>query len=163
MTGGLRSVVTLALLAGLSAALAVFLLDRPSPTLPPIDAASQAPGPSAAFVLPELRPAPIEDLSAALERPLFSRTRTPPPDGPAPTPVGPSRLEATLAGVLTTGAQKVAILFAAGSGRAERVREGDVFQGWEVTEIEDDAVVFERNGETERLILDFTGEAPLPQ
>jgi hypothetical protein len=162
MSTGWRGVVILVLLLGVCAGLALVILDRSPPTLPPIGDAASPPGPSAKLVLPEVREPTLDELSEALDRPLFSRSRTPPANAPAPTPTGPNQLEATLAGVLTTGAEKVALLLSAGSVRAERLREGDVFQGWEVIRIEDDFVVFERDGRTEMLTLNFTGDAPAP-
>jgi len=163
MRGGFRGLLALALLLGVCVVLAGYLLDRRPPALPPIGEAASPPGPSAKFVLPEVRIASIDELSDALERPLFSRTRTAPANAPAPTVIEPSKLSATLAGVLTTGDEKVALVFPPGSTRAERLREGDVFQGWEVVEIADDSVVFERDGKTERLILNFTGATPNSQ
>lgn len=161
MTGGLRGLLVLGLLLGLSAVFAGVILDRRAPVLPPIGAGTRSADTETGVGLPALVPAGIEDLVAALEHPLFIRSRTPPAvvveTGAEPAP---SRVEAKLAGVLTTGTEKVAIVFPTGSQRAVQLHEGDLFQGWRVVEIGDDSLVLERDGRMETLILDFAGEAP---
>jgi len=161
MSGGLRGLVVLAVLLGLSGFFMVVILDRTAPVLPPIGIDTPGAGSAEGFTLPTLEPAGIGTFSAALEHPLFSRSRTPPEvtvdSGPAPAP---SEVDAKLAGVTATGTEKVAIVFPTGSTRGQQLREGDWFQGWEVIEINDDSIVLERDGRTETLILDFAGETP---
>lgn len=161
MTRGLRDALLLVLLLGAAAAFgAMILAAGPLPERPalPEPAPSAAETPATAFALPEVRATPVDQLGAALERPLFSRTRRPPT---APTPVA-SPLDATLAGVLTAGEEKVAIVLPAGAARARRLREGDLFHGWRVVQIDDYSVALERDGRTERLVLIFRGTPSEP-
>ena len=161
MSRRLRDTVLLAALAGASAFFALQIARVGEPSLPErvnvVERAEVTPEP---FSLPEPRPVPLGEVSAALDRPLFTQSRRPPAAPAAP----PSRLEATLAGVLTDGPEKVAIVVSAGVDRALRLREGDVFQGWRVARIENDAILLERGGRSERLVLTFRGTpAPAPE
>ena len=159
MSRPLRDLALLASLALLSALFAAVIagVDRPPPPLaaapPPPSAPSEPPA------LPQVEPVPLERLSVALQRPLFYESRRP----PAAPAAAPRPLDATLAGVLRTEAEKVAIVMAeGGSGRASRLREGDTFRGWQVVRIDDRSVEFERDGRTERLTLSFTEGTPAP-
>ena len=160
MSRRLRDAVLLVALAGASAAFAAVIL-RPDLPGPPAPAPGPAPEARAAepFTLEAPRPVPLAELSAALERPLFARSRRPPATPEAP----PSPLDATLAGVLTDGPEKVAIVTASGAERAFRLREGDLYRGWRVARIEEQAIVLERDGRTERLVLTFRGPPPGPK
>lgn len=159
MSRQMRDAILLAALVGASALFAVQIARYSEPSLPePGPAAAPAAPAPASFTLPEPRPLPLDELAAALERPLFVRSRRPPAAPAAP----PTPLEATLAGVLTDGAEKVAIVLADSAERALRLREGDMFHGWRVTRIEDHAVVLERGGRTERLVLTFKGPPTPP-
>jgi general secretion pathway protein N len=164
MTSRLRGLAVLGVLVGISAGSLSVILDRQEPALPPIEPVDLAAGQGRELVLPDVPPAAIRDLVAALEYPLFSRTRQPPPDAPEPV-IAPAaeHVDAKLAGVLTTGAEKVAILFSRGSRNAQRLREGDLFQGWRVVEIDDASVRLERDGKTDVLVLDYTGEPLAPK
>ncbi len=159
MSRRLRDAVLLVALAGASTAFAAMIL-RPGAPGPSTPAPDPAPETRAAesFTLEEPRPVPLAELSAALERPLFTRSRRPPEAPVAP----PSPLDATLAGVLTDGPEKVAIVTASGAARAFRLREGDVYRGWRVARIEEQAIVLERDGRTERLVLTYKGPPPGP-
>lgn len=159
MSRRLRNAALLAGLVGLSALFAAAILNNREPALPDL---SPAPAPQATaaepFTLPEIGSMPLEALAEALERPLFTESRRP----PAAPAAAPSRLEATLAGVLTNGPEKLAIVLAADANRPARLREGDLFQGWRVTQIDDVSVLLERDGRTERLVLSFKGPPPAP-
>lgn len=156
MSRVLRDGVLLVALLGASAWFALGIL-RPAPAPSPSGAlavpAARKPAP---FTLQKPQPEPIEALSAALARPLFTASRRP----PAAPAKAPAALDATLAGVLTDGTEKVAIVTLAGADRALRLREGDSFQGWSVARIDTDAVVLERNGRTERLVLTYKAPPP---
>ncbi len=160
MSRWLRDAVLLAALAGASAVFAAMILRSGPPELPE-PGTSPAPeiGAVEPFTLPEPRPVPLAQLSAALELPLFTRSRRP----PAAPAAAPTPLDATLAGVLTDGPEKVAIVTSSGAARALRLREGDVYRGWRVARIEDHAIVLERDGRTERLVLTFRGPPPAPE
>lgn len=158
MSRRLRDAVLLAVLAAASAVLALQIARLGEPSLPEkVRRAERTEVTPEPFRLPRPRPVPLGEVSAALERPLFTQSRRPPAAPAAP----PRQLEATLAGVLTDGPEKVAIVVSAGVDRALRLREGDVFQGWRVTGIEDDAILLERDGRSERLVLTFRG-TPAP-
>ena len=162
MTRGLRDALVLVLLLGLVAAFgAMVLAIGAAPARPKLP----VPGPDAvatevdSFTLPEPRPTPISRLAVALERPLFTESRRP-PEAPAPAP---TPLDATLAGILSAGEEKVAIVLGPGAERGHRLREGDVFRGWRVVKIDDYSVQLERGGRTERLVLTYRGAAPAPE
>lgn len=162
MTRGLRDALLLAVLLGLSAAFGAMVLRTasapPRPELPETPAEASSAG-TVSFALPEVRPTPIGRLAAALERPLFAQSRRP-PAAPAPAP---TELDATLAGVLSAGAERVAIVLAPGAQRGLRLREGDEFRGWRVSEIDDRSVLLERDGRTERLELTYRRTGPPPE
>lgn len=159
MSRRLRDAALLAALLGASAVFAAMILRSGEPRLPaPAPALAPETRAVESFTLDEPRPVPLTELSAALERPLFTRSRRPPAAPVAP----PSPLDATLAGVLTDGPEKVAIVTASGAERAYRLREGDVYRGWRVARIEEQAIVLERDGRTERLVLTFRGPPPGP-
>jgi len=153
MSRRLRDFVLLAGLAGASALFVAVILSGGEPALrePPEAPATGQDAAADSFALAKLQPVPLEALAGARERPLFSRARRP-PTAPA---AAPSRLEATLAGVLTDGTEKLAIVLATDADRPARLREGDLFQGWRVTRIDDVSVLLERDGRTERLELSF--------
>ncbi|HUF86820.1 MAG TPA: hypothetical protein VMM59_05500 [Thermohalobaculum sp.] len=159
MSRRLRDAVLLATLAGASAVFAAMIFRPGAPALPE-PGTIPAPETRAVepFALPEPRPVPLAQLSAALELPLFTPSRRP-PEAPA---AAPTPLDATLAGVLTNGPEKVAIVTSSGAARALMLREGDVYRGWRVVRIEDHAIVLERDGRTERLILTFRDPPPAP-
>lgn len=158
MRRAVRDSVLLAAFLGASAWFALDIL-RPAPA-PSTSGARAVPAARtpAPFTLPKPQPEPIEALAAALERPLFIASRRP----PAAPVTAPAALDATLAGVLTDGPEKVAIVTLAGADQALRLREGDTFQGWSVVRIDTDAVVLERNGRTERLVLTYKAPASPP-
>lgn len=154
MTRKVRSAMVLVALMGASAVFASTILPRDEPRLPIIPPVSE---PAADRIAPvDLTPAaqpPLEALVAALDRPLFTPSRRPPVAAPA----APVELDATLAGVLMTDSEKVALVLQGGAQRAVRLREGDDFLGWSVIRIEQRSLVFGRDGRTERLDLSFTG------
>ncbi|HUF57706.1 MAG TPA: hypothetical protein VMM55_14220, partial [Thermohalobaculum sp.] len=120
-----RPVRDAALLAGLVLLSAAFVdAIRGGGAAPPAltSAPAPAPEPVETPALPEIVPAPLEALTVALRRPVFFQSRRPPA---APTPA-PAELDATLAGVLTTEVEKVAIVMPANADRATRLREGDL-------------------------------------
>lgn len=157
MSRKLRDALLLTALVGASAWFVIEILRVDEPNLPTFGLAEapMTPAPEP-FTLPELRPVPLGEVSTALERPLFVPSRRPPAAQAAP----PAALNATLAGVLTDGSEKVAIITTSGADRAVRLREGELFHGWRVTRIDDYSVVLERDGRTERLVLTFRGPPP---
>lgn len=156
MSRPMRDALLLAALAGLAALFVGALRDGGGGGPPVAEVPPPPVAPVEDAVLPRVEPAPLERLTDALQRPLFYESRRP----PAPPAAAPRPLDATLAGVLTTESEKVAIVMPSGAGRAMRLREGDVFGGWQVVRIDDQSVELERDGRTERLSLRFTEPAP---
>lgn len=112
-----------------------------------------------------LPPPPKEDYASIVERPLFLPDRRPPPDEPEeqePTePEAPSDLDGTdLTAVIITPAAVSAWVRPPKSKETERLRLGDDFQGWTVKTIEADRLVFERQGETNEVILRDYAHSP---
>lgn len=113
--------------------------------------------------LPGYDPPPIERFAAALDRPLFSADRRPPPDGqPTAAVVEDRSLSATLQGILFAGSGSVALLTAVGESAPVRVSQGEVFLGWKLLEIHPDNVVFGRDDETVTLELIYKVQ-PAPE
>ncbi len=127
----------------------------------PVAVAGSAPAP-----LPELPAevrfdmAPVETFSAVVERPLFSPTRRPPPQGTATIESPEPELDVTLVGVIISAAGRIAIVKAKGASQFARVSAGDSFQGWTLDSIEPDRVSF-RRGEIE-VHIELTYEEPPP-
>jgi len=112
-----------------------------------------------------LPPPPKEDYASIVERPLFLPDRRPPPDEPEEQepagPEGPSDLDGTdLTAVIITPAAVSAWVRPPKSKETERLRLGDDFQGWTVKTIEADRLVFERQGETNEVILRDYAHSP---
>ena len=112
-----------------------------------------------------LPPPPKEDYASIVERPLFLPDRRPPPDEPeeqeSAAPEGPSDLDGTdLTAVIITPAAVSAWVRSPKSPETERLRLGDDYQGWSVKTIEADRLVFERQGETNELILRDYAHSP---
>jgi len=99
------------------------------------------------------RPPPLDYFSAVVERPLFSETRRPnviiPRKAAAPVkrPVKETKRKATffLAGVIYDGDEYVALLKTSRNGELQKVAKGGSISGWEVEDIQPEAVRV-RNG-----------------
>lgn len=135
---------------------------------PPVRAAvsaTQSPvlPPKAAFKLPD--EANYEDI---LERPLFVEGRRPPSDEPeeeAPTPVQPDlpAPKLSLVGVYITPKGTTALVRNIATKDTVRVRLGDRFEGWEVSEIDDQRLVLKKqNDEHVFELRDYSKPAPPP-
>jgi len=126
-------------------------VDIPPPSR--IEAAKSATEPKlAVFAAPEL-----SELTEAVDRPPFSQSRRP-AAAPAMPEALPQILNATLSGVIFSTKDRVAILSSAEDGEAVRLREGDVYLGWTLVEVEVDQVLMERDGRQQRLELTFRGQ-----
>ncbi|HEY2050869.1 MAG TPA: hypothetical protein VGH03_16135 [Caulobacteraceae bacterium] len=96
------------------------------------------------------------DVSVALQRPLFTPTRSPP--GAAPLSVGPQRLEDfRLAGSIRSERGTLAVLTLA-DGSTTTVRPGSTLLGWRVESIGAEGVRL-RSGDATRLIPVSAGQA----
>lgn len=114
--------------------------------------AAQAPRDAIAsrFSLP-----PLQSFSGILERPLFSQSRRPPPQGADDT-TGPWS-SFVLAGVIISGDSREALVLHGKPQTVVHLREGQDVEGWTVTSIQPDRIVI-RSGasEHELKLLDRT-------
>lgn len=106
---------------------------------------------------------PLESLSQTRERPLFSRTRRPPPKSIAapiaiepPAPTLDSLRLSLLGVVLGPNEYGVAVLREAESQIVKRVQVGDSINRWTLIEVRRREAVFQRDGAT------VTFEMPKP-
>jgi hypothetical protein len=80
---------------------------------------------------------PLASYAAIVERPLFSPSRRPPPGAPATQ--GPSiESRYRLVGIVATGPRKKA--FVAEGAQRREIAQGDMLDGWTVSEIGQDRV-----------------------
>jgi hypothetical protein len=143
----------------------------PAPPGPPSDAEttdsiSIESAPSQTDAVPEPPPAK-EEYASVIERPLFLPDRRPPPDEPElaeePEPEALTELDGMdLNAVVITSSTVSAWVRRPNTRDAVRLRLGDEFEGWTVHTIEPDRLVFERQGETDELILRDYANAPPP-
>ena len=110
-------------------------------------AGAEEQGPNAVRLANPVAAQPLEQLSAMLERPLFSpgrrRTPAPPPVAQAPAPADlpspPPNL--VLFGVVMDGESARAVVRAGADKRLLRAQMGDEIEGWKVAQIDGRKVV----------------------
>jgi hypothetical protein len=133
---------------------------------PPAAAASAAVPSTAAQ--PLTPPAPAS-FAALLERPLFSPTRRPPQAAPAPPPEPAAQappeppqqpIDFSLAGVVISGASRVALVQMLADGHVVQVAEGDEVDGWKAVTIDAQRAVFRRGDSEQELALDYVKPVP---
>jgi type II secretory pathway component PulC len=99
------------------------------------------------------------------ERPLFFRSRRPPPpelETKEETPADTSRAAFVLSGVILTGTQRMALLQTQSSAKVARVEEGEEYEGWTVEAIHPDKVVMRRGAEVSEILLEDKVRSPSP-
>ena len=112
-----------------------------APAVPPADTPGAPEG---------ARAAPLEPLAtyaAVTERPLFNQSRRPPA---APVGAAPGELQRnfSVAGIMLSGAERIALVQQGGEKKLLSVREGQSLGGWTVRSIAADRVVLVgRDGE----------------
>ena len=87
---------------------------------------------------------PLEDFSATLERPLFSKIRRPPapePDAPAPELEKKQKVKVRLAGVIISPRERVALVQYPRARENTRVKVGQEIEGWVLEEILADRIL----------------------
>jgi hypothetical protein len=134
-------IVILAICAGLA-----WFLYRELQAAPPLDPGSL--GDSQLMPLPSL-PAELsfampsaKTFSESVERPIFSPTRLPPPEGTNTIESPKLELDATLVAVIISAEERIAILKPKTGPQFVRLSEGDRFQDWTLKTIEPDRVTF---------------------
>jgi len=153
----------LVLVCGTLAAIIVGQLDvslgtASSEGINPAVASTQEPAPE----LPSYSLPPLADFAALSERPLFSRTRRPPAEGeeaPAQA-VTQSGLEVTLTGVIIADERRVALIVPRNADKPVRLSEGERFQGWTLSEVEAEGVIFRQGTRAQVLELNHKGANP---
>lgn len=98
---------------------------------------------------------PLASFSAVTARPLFSPTRRPPPQ-----PEGPKATwsDFALAGIVISPQSREALVLHGNPPTVEHLRKGQTIEGWTVTSIFPDRVIF-RDGAAEHE-LSLVGDAP---
>lgn len=125
----------------------------------PSDAVAPASGTSGPPPAPDYVAPDATQFSVVVERPLLSPSRRP-GVGPAPrvqaAEAAPADTPAVrLLGVVSAGADRIALVTRAEGGPVRRLREGDVLDGWEAALIEADSLVLRRGDSALTLRLSF--------
>lgn len=102
--------------------------------------------------------APLRSFDAILKRPIFSSSRRA-VQGSAV--VVSQELGMTLTGVITSASEKFVILAPQEGGESVRLREGEDYRGWTLTQVEQHKVVFRRGDKEEQLEMNY--DEPPPQ
>lgn len=151
----------LALLLVACGVLALRIEDNLSPLPAPIamldNELAPPQGAPAGGALADVAPPPFERYAAVLDRPLFEpdrRARAEEVEA-SPSETGPKLLDATLSGIIHSGARSVALLRARGEGAGRAVPLGGTFRGWTLTRIAPDSVDLTRGSETVTLGIDY--------
>jgi hypothetical protein len=156
-----RSLLALLLLCGgLAGAMAVELISAseadwsaPEAATAPSLPSANIPKTSSQFTLP-----PLESFAEIAERPLFSSSRRPPAIDAAQTVDQP--FSATLAGIVISTSSRNIIVAHGDPPVLTRLKEGDNLDGWSVSSIEPNRVLFQRGSEERQLKLsDVPGKA----
>ena len=119
---------------------------------PPLDALPE----ETAFVMP-----PEQSFAAILERPLFSPTRRPPPEGIASAAGPVPTLKIDVVGIVISEQEQFALILTENSKEVVRLSAGDEFQGWTLEEIEPERVTFRRGEIEEQIELSFDRPPPV--
>ncbi|MGH8507625.1 MAG: hypothetical protein ACREVH_02745 [Gammaproteobacteria bacterium] len=112
----------------------------------------EAPAVESDFTLP-----PLSQFQEVITRPLFLKTRRPAPVANAvtATQAAPNAelSKYVVTGIVITSEQRFALIRGINDNTVQRVADGQQFHGWSVRAIENEAVVFTRESEEERLPL----------
>ncbi len=119
---------------------------------PPLDALPE----ETVFVMP-----PKQSFAAILERPLFSPTRRPPPEGIASVAGPVPTLKIDVVGIVISEQEQFALILTENSKEVVRLSAGDEFQGWTLEEIEPERVTFRRGEIEEQIGLSFDRPPPV--
>ena len=109
----------------------------------------------AAPELPEFDLPPLTEYATLMERPLFSSTRRPivVEGNSAQAPVTQQGLDVALTGVIIADESKVALIVPRNGVKPLRLSEGESYQGWTLSEVEAEGVIFRQGGRAQILEL----------
>lgn len=151
------------LAVGLALAAVIFLQTQESVSAQTVSAASEQPPKPVMvqqaqakredFSLP-----PLRSFEAILKRPIFSPSRR--ATQGSSSVVASQELGMTLTGIITSASDKFIILAPQEGGQSVRLREGEDYRGWTLTEVEQHKVVFRRGGKEEQLELVYDEPPP---
>ncbi len=110
---------------------------------------------------PSFAMAPAAIFSAILERPIFSPTRRPPPEGTATIESADPELDVTLVGIIISAEERIALVKPKDGSRFVRLSEGDSLQGWILESIEPDRITFQRGEIEEHFELSYEEPPPV--
>jgi hypothetical protein len=105
---------------------------------------------------------PLKDLSATLERPIFSPSRRPPPPvlatppyvpPPPPPPAPPPSPQLTLIGTVVNTHEGFGIFFDQATSTIVRLRTGEAYNGWTLRSVQGREATLQRDSETTVLAL----------
>jgi general secretion pathway protein N len=108
-----------------------------------------APAPAAQNPIPPL--GPLQAYAAVIERPLFTQSRRPPPEDGGAQPAAEGTL--SVAGILISGGERIALIRRDTERKLTRVREGQSLGDWTIRSIAADRVTLAgRSGEATLLL-----------
>ena len=123
--------------------------------------AAGAVGAPTVTALPRFDAPPAESLALLVERPLFTATRRPPPPAGMTEPAAAAPPSDTslilgryrLSGVVVTPDRRLVLLTPKGGSATISVAKGETLDGWAVTEVEREFIVFERDARKKTYIV----------
>ena len=124
----------------LLAVVATELGEKPPVTAPSAPPAASPPPPASADVAGFTIP-PESAFAEVVERPLFSATRRPPSASAAAAAAATAQGDLVLVGIVTSSAERYALIQHGKPARVDRVAENDALSGWTVESIERDRVI----------------------
>jgi hypothetical protein len=126
----------------LLAVVATELGEKPPVTAPSAPPAASPPPPASADVAGFTMP-PESAFAEVVERPLFSATRRPPSASAAAAAAAAATTQGdlVLVGIITSSAERYALIQHGKPTRVDRVAENDALGGWTVESIERDRVI----------------------
>ena len=114
-----------------------------------IEPPSAAPSPAAQNPIPPL--GPLQTYAAVVERPLFTQSRRPPPENAEAQPGIQANL--SIAGILISGGERIALIRRDNEHKLTRVREGQSLGDWTIRSIAADRVILAgRSGDATLLL-----------
>lgn len=104
---------------------------------------------------------PARNFVEIVQRPLFSPTRHPAPQGEVTLETAGSELDLKLVGVIIVSGEEIALVAPRNGSTLVRLSEGDRFQGWTLATIEPHRVTFTRDNVAEQIELSYDQPPPV--